>query len=392
MFGESIVLIILFTLMIIGFWLVKHSIFSPWNVTLSVWTVVLILYVSVDHGLYNITSQMIYGLLLWVIPYSLSSFTFYNLCPSNKSPEWAPCEKNIDFLTIIAFIISPYGLLKAIQHAMQMASPEGIFHTLREQAVHPELYEIGPAKYFIYVAFVLFVIEANRPKIRKLRFTFTILLCLMYFFLLLSKQALFIFILGGLYILYTNKKITLKPFLVFFGSFLFFAVLLEILRGGGEEKFDSDSILWFLAVYIVSPMEAFCTDMANSSIQFGEYTLKPIYNFLNILGFNVHVPPLLDQFVSVPLPTNVYTTLSPIFRDFGYKGLLIISTLEGAILGCIYKFAVTGNTILKYIYSFLLTYIFLQFFDELIFRGITQIAYVVIIVFFCHIKFTIKKK
>ena len=98
-----------------------------------------------------------------------------------------------------------------------------------------------------------------------------------------------------------------------------------------------------------------------------------------------------DNYVYVPLPTNVYTILSPFFRDFGYTGIVIFSIVEGAIMGYLYKQAITGNTILKYIYAFVLTFIFLQFFDEQVFRSITQIGYFVIFILFCHIKFNFKR-
>lgn len=390
MFVEATVLIFLFSLMFILLWFFKHQVFSPWSITLLVWAVVLTMYVTIDHGLYDVTDQLIKGLVLWVVPFSLCSFTAFCLTPENKSPEWALCEKNVDILTLVTIVCVPYGFIKAIQNAMQLMSSEGLAFAIRQQALDKDE-GLGPIKYMIYAAYTLLFIEANRPKIRVRRLILAIVFCLMFFFMTLGKNALFITLLSLLYLLYSNKKITLKPFFIFFAAFFVLGVVLQFFRGGTDDAINADLFLWFLSVYVVSPLQAFCTDIGNSSLVFGEYTFRPFYSVLNTFGLNVELAPMPDNYVYVPLPTNVYTILSPFFRDFGYTGIVIFSIVEGAIMGYLYKQAITGNTILKYIYAFVLTFIFLQFFDEQVFRSITQIGYFVIFILFCHIKFNFKR-
>jgi energy-coupling factor transporter transmembrane protein EcfT len=133
MITESILLILLFALMFTGGYVIKRSLFSPWSITLLVWIVVLTLYVTVDHGLQPISSQMIYGLLLWVVPFCITSYTVSALTPQYNAPRWEPCEKNVDILTFISMILVPYATIKAFRNAIQMASPEGLFYTIREQ-------------------------------------------------------------------------------------------------------------------------------------------------------------------------------------------------------------------------------------------------------------------
>ena len=387
MITESILLILLFALMFTGGYVIKRSLFSPWSITLLVWIVVLTLYVTVDHGLQPISSQMIYGLLLWVVPFCITSYTVSALTPQYNAPRWEPCEKNVDILTFISLILVPYATIKAFRNAIQMASPEGLFYTIREQTTNPDMYDIGLIKYFVFVVYCLFIIEANRSKIRKTRFFFTFSLCFLFFLMTMSKLTFFMVAVSSLYLLYKNKKISLKPIILFFSGFLLFAVLVQAIRGAAsaEQGSTADTMLWFLAVYIVSPMQAFCTNIAESSIEWGQYTFRTFYNILHSLGYNVYVAPVIDPFVWVPLPTNVYTVMTTYFRDFGYLGIAFFSIFEGAAIGYIYKKGITGNTILEYIYTFLLVYLTLQFFDEQIFKGLSSIIYVTIRMLFCHI-------
>ena len=392
MYIEATLLLLLFISLLIGYRFINRMIFTPWNITLSVWSIVLALYIFVDHGLYNITWQLIFGLTLWVLSFSITSFGAFKYCPENKNPQWKICNQNLDLLLIVCLLLVPYATFKAIENAIRIDSPQGLFFTLREQAVDPKLYTIGPIKYFVYVVYVLFMIEINRDKINKIRLSIASFLGLLFFFITMAKLTFFMFVVSGLYLLYEKKRISLKPILIFFLSFLFLAVLFQTLRGTENEKVDTDSILWFLAVYIVSPMEAFCTDIGNSSMIFGEYTFRPLYNVLSGLGFNFYVHDAIEPYVYVPLPTNVYTMMSPYFRDFGYWGILIFGMIEGAVTGCLCKLSATGHTVIKYVYTYFLVLIFLQFFEEDVFYGISSIIYVTVIVFFCHIKFIWSKQ
>lgn len=392
MYTEATILLLLFIALLAGYRYINRMVFTPWNITLVVWIFVLSMYIFVDHGLYDITEQLIYGLLIWVLSFTTTSFFAFKYCPENKAPKWEICNKNLDILLFICLMLVPYAAFKAVGNAVKLASPQGLFFTLREQAVHPELYDIGPVKYFVYVVYVLFMIEINRYKIKKIRFFIALLLGFMFFFITMAKITFFMFVVSGLYLLYEKKKISLKPIVIFFSSFLFLAVLFQALRGAdGEKEVDSDSVLWFLAVYVVAPMQAFCTDVGNSSVMFGEHTFRPLYNLLSGLGFDFKVHDAIERFVLVPLPTNVYTMMSPYFRDFGYWGIFVFGVIEGIATGCLCKLSATGNTIIKYIYTYFLVLIFLQFFEEDVFYAISSILYITIIVLFCHVKFVWSK-
>ncbi len=388
MYLEATILIIFFLLMAVGFRLLSRHIFSPWMVTLVVWIGILFLYVTVDHGLYDITNQLINGLLIWVCSFSVSSYAGFRLSPNNKAPEWEVCEKNLDIITICCVLVVPYATYKAVQNAMMIASPEGLFYTLREQMLDSEMFDMGIAKYFVYIVYVVLIIEANRIQLHRWRLALMIVIGFLFILISMSKTTIFMYIISVLYLLYSNGKISLKPIAIFFCSFFFLGLLLQLVRGGEEDtSMDSESILWFLAVYVVSPMQAFCTDIANSSNEWGQYTFRTLYGFLQHLGFNVEVSRVIEKWVWVPLPTNVYTIMSPYFRDFGYWGLFVFGTLEGFVSGILFRLGVTGNTIVKYLYTYVLVYIFLQFFQENFFLAASSFMYITALLLFCHIRF-----
>ena len=276
---------------------------------------------------------------------------------------------------------------------MMMASSEGLFYTLREQMLDKEMYDMGIAKYFVYIVYVVLMIEANRQQLHRWRLALMLVLGLLFILISMSKTTIFMYIISVMFLLYSNKKISLKPIALFFGSFFFLGLLFQLLRSGDDNvTMDNDTLMMFLAIYVVSPMQAFCTDIANSSYEWGQYTFRTFYGLLHGLGFNVEVARIIEKWVWVPLPTNVYTIMSPYFRDFGYWGLFVFGTLEGFVSGILFRLGITGNTILKYIYTYVLVYIFLQFFQENFFLAASSFIYVTALLIFCHVKFTFKHK
>ncbi len=392
MVTEIILLIILFIIMMAFFALKTRGVMSPWSATIGIWTIIMVSYLFVRKELYAISPDFVYGLALWVIGLSFSSYFAFRFFPSYKKTSWLPYEKHIDILTLLTLILVPFAVLKAVQHAMLMSSPDQLMLTLREQAISPEENQLGVVRYFVYVINVLLMLELDRAKIRKYRLALVIVFCLLFFIATMSKTTLLTYIFSGLYILYANKKISLKP-IMFFGLFLVAMVpIMYIMRGTDDTDTDAEALGNILVVYILSSIVAFSFLTPCSSSQWGEITLRPFYNILHGLGFNVNVVDTIQDFVLVPLPTNVYTCLAPFYQDFGMIGIFCFSIIEGLIVGVIYKLSKTGLNIMKYLYAFIFTLLMTQFFDEAFFQAISAILQTLILVCFCHVRFIFKRK
>lgn len=401
MLTNIIILISVFAVMLAFFmlsprfchYLPQRQIFSPWNTTLIVWIIILTLYTFVHKELYAVSEQFVYGITIWVFTFTISSVLTFIIFPSYKKASWQVCEKNVDIITLITLILVPIAVYKAVQHAFMLGSPDGIFSTLREQAVNPEENQLGIVKYFVYVINTLLIVEIWRDKIRKWRLLLVIGLCFLFFIATMGKMTLFMYIFTSLYLLYEKGKISLKP--IFFGSLFLIALvpLMYILRGSSENETDAEVIGNLLIIYSVTSIIAFGQLSPCSSSQWGEVTLRFFYGILNSLGFNINTPPpIVQDFCITPLPTNVYTVLSSYFKDFGFTGIFAFALIEGVIIGAIYKSSKTGNNLMTYLYAYIFTLLVTQFVDEQIFQGLSSIIQMVVLIFICHIKISYNKE
>lgn len=401
MLTNIIILIFVFAVMLAFFmlsprfchYLPQRQIFSPWNTTLIVWIIILTLYTFVHKELYAVSEQFVYGITIWVFTFTISSVLTFIIFPSYKKASWQVCEKNVDIITLITLILVPIAVYKAVQHAFMLGSPDGIFSTLREQAVNPEENQLGIVKYFVYVINTLLIVEIWRDKIRKWRLLLVVGLCFLFFIATMGKMTLFMYIFTSLYLLYEKGKISLKP--IFFGSLFLIALvpLMYILRGSSENETDAEVIGNLLIIYSVTSIIAFGQLSPCSSSQWGEVTLRFFYGILNSLGFNINTPPpIVQDFCITPLPTNVYTVLSSYFKDFGFTGIFAFALIEGVIIGAIYKSSKTGNNLMTYLYAYIFTLLVTQFVDEQIFQGLSSIIQMVVLIFICHIKISYNKE
>lgn len=374
-------------------YLPKRQIFSPWNTTLIVWIIILTLYTFVHKELYAVSEQFVYGLTIWVFTFVITSAVTFVVFPSYKKSPWKVCEKNVDIITLITLILVPMAVYKAVQHAFMLGSPEGLFYTLREQAINPEENQLGIVKYFVYVINVLLMIEISRDKTRKWRLSLVILFCFLFFIATIAKITLFMYIFSSLYLLYENKKISLKPILI--GSIFLISLIpiMYILRSGSEQETDTELIANLLIIYMISSIVAFGSISPCSSIQWGETSLRFFYSLLHMLGVNVNVSnTTLQDFCNTPLPTNVYSVLFPYYKDFGYIGIFIFALIQGIMIGSIYKYSKTGNNLMKYLYAYIFTLLVMQFMDEQIFQGLSSIIQMTILIFICHINLSYNKE
>lgn len=370
----------------------ERQIFSPWDTTLIVWIVILSLYVLVHDELYPVSEQFVCGITIWVFTFSLSSVVSFILFPSYKKEKWEVCEKNVDFITVLALVLVPFAVYKAVQHAYMIGSPEELFYTLRMQAIDPEENQLGFVKYFVYVVNVLLIIEVSRNKIRKWRLALVVVLCVLFFIATMAKITLFMYIFSSLYLLYEDKRISLRPIVI---GMLFLISLIPVmyfLRGNSNEETNAELVGNLLLIYSIASVIAFGYVSPCSSAQWGETSLRFFYVILSFLGFDVDVPTTaLQDFCDTPLPTNVYTVLFPYYKDFGFTGIALFALLEGGIIGALYKSSKTGNNIAKYLYAYIFTLLMMQFVDEQIFQGLSSIIQMSILLLICHTQFSFNK-
>ena len=122
----------------------------------------------------------------------------------------------------------------------------------------------------------------------------------------------------------------------------------------------------------------------NLNDQFGNHTFAFFYAFLTKTGLGSYeVETKLQEFVWVPLPTNVYTVFQPFYEDFGYKGIAFFATLYGTISGWLYRQMKNRNALCMCIYAYMVLCLLLQFFQENLLISLSLLIQYIIIMGLC---------
>ena len=124
---------------------------------------------------------------------------------------------------------------------------------------------------------------------------------------------------------------------------------------------------------MLSPAVAFEYVEEDLTPQLGSHTFQTIYMFLNRFGGDYEVNAKIQEFVWVPLPTNVYTVFQPFFEDFKYKGVALFAMFYGVFSGLAYRMARNGNSVGKCLYVYVVYVLALQFFQENVMMSIVNV-------------------
>lgn len=92
------------------------------------------------------------------------------------------------------------------------------------------------------------------------------------------------------------------------------------------------------------------------------------------LGFFQHCEARELEFVFVPLPTNVFTSIRAYWEDFGW-GFPLALFLSGMLVDLAYRASLTSDGFAAYLYPFVLNATLLQIFEEQIFANGSVLAY-----------------
>lgn len=380
--------------LIIGWFVLFYSVrdvFSPWSITLLVWAAVLFAYGHLDHDLYSTSRDFGYGVALWCSSFCTLGYITYRLTPANTSPEWSANYSIVRFFAAVSIIVTPFCLYKAASFAM-LSGSENLMNTMRDQVVDQDSgFSLGPVAYLIHVIYAILIVSAD--EVRRWNKWF-FLLCmginLLFCIIMMSKLTFFIGLVSTLYLFYVHGRIKLRTIGLVALGFVFIGLFLTQVRATTDGDTDSESSLTMLElvlIYLLSPVPAFGLESACSSPVWGYETFRAVYSILEKLG--LYHGPLYDlkrMFVWVPIPTNVYTGMSPFYNDFGLPGIAAMGAIEGIIIAYVYKKATTGHTLARNFYAYLTAVLALQYYDDEFFVSGQNVLQMVVFIFICHIK------
>jgi oligosaccharide repeat unit polymerase len=361
--------------------------FSPWNLTIFIWVLILGLYYILNTQLYPITEQFYYCLFIWIPIFCVCSYLSYEFTDSFKYNNIIGFNKNVfSFFLIISMIITPLYVYRIYQ-IVSMFSFDDLMMNIRILAVFGEGQGILGQSIILNQALLITALWAY-PRIPLWQVIITAIACCLSALAIMEKGTLFFVFICIIFVLHHKKVIKLRTIIIAGLLLVVFFYVFTLQRAGDDN--DYSTITDFIAMYVLSPPVAFCQLMPEITPQFGTNTFGTIYHFMIRFGIDDVVEKLRTQdVVMVPIPTNVYTIFQPFYIDFEYKGIAFFSALYGIICGFLYRLYKNNNTIGCCLYTFIVYVLILQFYQENIFFNLATVIEFVIFVYLMtqqHIK------
>jgi oligosaccharide repeat unit polymerase len=214
------------------------------------------------------------------------------------------------------------------------------------------------------------------PKISKWTIALIVAINLLLELSMMEKSGILIMILSALFVLYEKQTIKLRSIVLT----LLGIIVLFFFFNMSKESQDQDSMDFvdFLGIYVTSPIVAFEKLRITITNGWGVNTFNDVFPYLRYFGIHLESIERLQDFVYVPVPTNVYTIMQPFYNDFGSMGVAVFGILYGWGAGYVYRKFYDGSDTYKCIYTFLIEVIIIQFYNE----NLLQQFHIVIEAFF----------
>lgn len=214
-----------------------------------------------------------------------------------------------------------------------------------------------------------------------------------------SRLFLFFYVLTLIVIFYSSKKINLKQvFLCAIGFiFIFFGIAMVMKKGSEETDGFIGMLLWNVQVYLFSPLAAFNHSLKSGVITAEAMVLIPnsLKRILNDFGCDFKYRYNLMPFVNVPVRTNVYTFLFPLYHDGGKILISLGCFLLGFFHQIIYLLNLFfQNPVTVYIFSISLYPIAISFFEDAYFSspGFVAVQAIPLLIFALYFKLGFSRK
>ena len=366
--------------------------FSPWTLTIAIWVLILSLYYIQDTQLYPITEQFYVCLALWIPIFCLCAWLTFSLMEAKPVDTKGGIDYNRNIFTfffVISMIITPLYVYRILQIVM-MFSTDDLMSNIRTLSIYGE--GQGFLNYSSVINHALFAVAIwSYPKVPMWQVVLLALACLMNSLAIMEKGTMFFVFVCIIFVLFERRVIRLRSIAVSGVLLILVFYVFNLARSEDTDYQENETLLDFFAMYALSPPVAFCQLMREVTPQFGTNTFETIYLFLDRFGVqDIVVKEKLQQFVWVPIPTNVYTIFQPFYIDFGYQGVAYMAGLYGVISGWLYRLFRNGSGIACCLYTYIVDALVLQFYQENLFLDmvfVLQFAFFVCLLLQTRLRF-----
>ena len=360
------------------------DLFSPWAITIAIWATILGLYYLLDTKLNPIPQQFYISLTLWLAFFIPCSLGTYYLTTSHDSNSATPHSFYVNkvffqFVFVIAMVMTPLYVYRVLQ-IVTMFGTDDLMNNIRLLALYGE--GQGILNYSMVITQSLFVVALwAHPKIPTWQVVALAVGCLLNALAIMEKGSIFFVFISVVFVLFAKKVIKLRSILVLSVVLVLFFYLFNLARAVEDSDYQQEeTLLDFFAMYALSPPVAFGELTREVIPQFGVNSFEKIYFFLSRFGFtDIVVKEKLQEFVWVPVLTNVYTCFQPFYMDFGYKGVALIGGCYGILSGWLYRLYRNRNELSCCMYTYAVYALVLQFYQENVF---TSMVFIIQFAFF----------
>ena len=355
--------------------------FSPWSLTLVIWGGLFAMY-FLQGTLDPIGPQFVTNFFLWIgtfVPASLLTFIL-----TKEESQARPVErgKSIDVNMYLFYALLVVSLLftilyaKRIYEIVSQFDTEDLLYNIRLYAVYktdsPGILILTQGLNFSLFLTAIWLY----PKISKWTIALIVAINLLLELSMMEKSGILIMVLSTLFVLYEKQTIKLRSIAI---TLLGIIVLFFFFNMSKEsQNQDSMDFVDFLGIYVTSPIVAFEKLRITITNGWGVNTFNDVFPYLRYFGIHLESINRLQDFVYVPVPTNVYTIMQPFYNDFGSMGVAVFGILYGWAAGYVYRKFYDGSDTYKCIYTFLVEVIIIQFYNE----NLLQQFHIVIEAFF----------
>lgn len=372
--------------------MISKSLISPEFISPFSWLLILFLYKFLDHGLYALSDKVLIIILLWNF-FLLFGIYLVRIYFISKIQEKSKLKQGFNKqISQLYYKITIYGFLPTIYIIYkQVQSISGdFFYSLRMAntgLVKTDI-SLGIFAYVITFAYVSFFIEfiSWKKGDSKKRIFILFIINLIFAFITMSKTAVLFFIIPIL-ITYMIKNKKFIPNLVF----IRYAVITFFLMFGVQKIREQGSVLaqdnrTVFYTYLLGGLPAL-DQIVNSkmvSAQKGQNTFALFNNAAKKIGLAKDKPKTFENditkegYLKVPLYTNVYTVIGPIWLDYWFYSVTFFAMIVGALCGLFYTKSLYSEWAII-VYAYLFCVLFLQFFGEYIFTNLSLLIQLVVL-------------
>jgi oligosaccharide repeat unit polymerase len=377
------------------------------------WSVILLLHFvfsfTLLKELFPISLSTYFIFLIGVLSFSFGSFIetvlWQKKAPFNDNKYLSENEISLHLRLILLGVVI-LGLPLYIQATYRLfitSNIDDFFIGLRTELSYGDE-DIGPTKYLLIFSFIVYAI--NLHSFLKEKKTINKVLCIVSLWLVIIYS---IFYTGRTYFLIIvaiymglnhlgNKSFSIKKMIWLISIFMLVFITIGIIYGKGGNTEDSikqniEPAAQTTALYMVTSLNALEYELNdNFEVNYtGNHSLRffrKIGERLNLIP-NLKIDELVQPFVFVPYPTNVYTVYSPYIRDFGRVYAWLMMAFFGFIHTWLYYKALSIKD-LRYslYYSFLLFPLLISFFMDFY---LTTISMWIQIIFFIELALYLNK-